>query len=156
MQHSTKASAQAVSTGESGPPTPSSNVYPEAMMALTLVSERQACLQSLKAVLVFTASWTICKDGRKRAPPGLHTCVAPRACGQRGHDAGCRMQAELGPELPTRSVQRRQGCRPQGLQPRCLPSHTVYQDLRLLQSVSTKKRNTLKIEEARLLNCNFL
>ena len=43
-------------------------------------------------MLVFTASWTICKDGRKRAPPGLHTCVAPRACGQRGHDAGCRMQ----------------------------------------------------------------
>lgn len=36
-------------------------------------------------------------------------------------DAGCRMQAELGPELPTRSVQRRQGCQPWGLQPRCLP-----------------------------------
>lgn len=35
-------------------------------------------------------------------------------------------------------------------------SHAVYPDLCLLQSVSTKKRNTLKIEEARLLNSNFL
>ena len=104
--------------------------------------------------LVTEQAWPVC-TGLKRCrfsackgslwgwegkrPHGFCTCVAPRACGQRRHDA------EAGPVLPTHSPGRRPRCQP----PRPLPGR-LLRSVCPVQAVSTKKRNTLKNRRGRM------
>lgn len=96
--------------------------YPEKATSAHALRSRSSWKAKVMALaLVTEQAWPVCTGLKQcwfsawkgslwgwegRRPHGLCTCVAPRACGQRGHDA------EAGPVLPTHSPGRRPRCQP--------------------------------------------